>query len=966
MNERKRVFLLIFIMAISNLVVAGVSVYLLYNTAFEREKARLMEIAHRQARLIEAVGRFDAIYSKEDHPGGASMATLTVIDANKHYKGFSNTGEFTLARREGDLIVYLISHRHYDFDKPKPVSFDSEKAEPMRRALSGQSGIVVGKDYRGEIVLAAYEPVAVLNLGIVVKIDLVEIRSPFLRSGLIAVSIMILVVLSGASLFFRVSNPTIRRLQEQASELEVSTESLVSEIEERKKAEEALRKTRDGLEQRVKDRTAELLMINEQLKLEIKKREVAQELATRLGRIVDNSLNEIYMFDAETLRFVQVNVGARKNIGYDLDELQKMTPFDIKPEFTEEKFKALIEPLLSGDQEQINFETVHMRKDGSVYPVEVRLQLSRVEKEPIFIAIVLDIAERKNAEKIKDNLTHLKDNLIKSISVISGELDLETTLNVTLDTAKNLLGAQYAALGLVEKGKIISFITSGLSDEEKEAIGPCPPKKELICALLDKKKTIMVSDIASHQSSVGFPKNHPKMTWLLSCPILSGDKHLGILYLTNSSSHQKFTEQDQEILENFAVHATIAINNARLYEQIKAFNIALEDKIKERTKQLEEAIRIADEANKAKTDFLASMSHELRTPLTAIIGFSDVLYNKYFGPLNEKQEEYIRDIRESGKHLHSLINDILDLSKVEAGKMELELSEINPKRLLENSIIMIKEKAMKHGIRIDLQIPDELSGLEIQADERKIKQVIFNLLSNAAKFTPDGGAIEVEAKQVAKELMISVSDTGIGIAPEDQEKIFEEFYQVNGGKKDKTPGSGLGLPLSRRLVEMHGGIIWVESEGEGKGSRFYFKLPLRVKPLDKRAIEPPIPEINDGKTLLNHLEKIISLSLRENRIFSLCCFYPEGENLQEKISSVKEVLNKEKRTKDLLGMDTNNNLYLVLQDTNYEGAKGVCNRIIQKVESMIEGLEISYSTATFPEDGEAPEELIGKVSFLNQ
>jgi signal transduction histidine kinase len=239
---------------------------------------------------------------------------------------------------------------------------------------------------------------------------------------------------------------------------------------------------------------------------------------------------------------------------------------------------------------------------------------------------------------------------------------------------------------------------------------------------------------------------------------------------------------------------------------------------------------VAEAANQAKSEFLANMSHELRTPLNAVIGFSEVLRDKYFGELNEKQADYVNDILESAKHLLSLINDILDLSKVEAGKMELEPSQVNIKDLLDNSLVMIKEKAHKHRIGLDIKIPEEMSDLEIQADERKLKQIIFNLLSNAVKFTPDGGKISMTAQSTIinqqSSIQISVADTGIGIAPEDHEKIFDEFYQVKGDMKDKTPGTGLGLPLTKRLVEMHGGRIWVESKGEGKGSTFSFVIPV--------------------------------------------------------------------------------------------------------------------------------------------
>ncbi len=268
--------------------------------------------------------------------------------------------------------------------------------------------------------------------------------------------------------------------------------------------------------------------------------------------------------------------------------------------------------------------------------------------------------------------------------------------------------------------------------------------------------------------------------------------------------------------------------------------------------EIQEAViarKEAEKANQTKSDFLASMSHELRTPLNAVIGFSEVLRDRYFGELNEKQADYVNDILESGKHLLSLIKDILDLSKIEAGKVELELSKVNIKELLKNSLIMIKEKCVQHGIDLGINIAQDLEDLEITADRRKLKQVMFNLLSNAAKFTPHGGTVTLETKLISdfrfqiseleKEkiisdqsaicnlqsaIEISVADSGIGISPKDQEKIFEEFHQVRSSLTDKTPGTGLGLSLVKRLVEMHGGRVWVESK-VGKGTTFYFSLP---------------------------------------------------------------------------------------------------------------------------------------------
>ncbi|MDN5362062.1 MAG: hypothetical protein PWP70_1109 [Moorella sp. (in: firmicutes)] len=269
----------------------------------------------------------------------------------------------------------------------------------------------------------------------------------------------------------------------------------------------------------------------------------------------------------------------------------------------------------------------------------------------------------------------------------------------------------------------------------------------------------------------------------------------------------------------------------RRTRQVEGQNVQLLDK----EERLEKAVRELYTASQMKSEFLANMSHELRTPLNAIIGFAQVLQKQYYGPLSEKQSKYVDYILTSGQHLLSLINDVLDLSKIEAGKLELEPATLSLKKLLANSMIMVKEKAARHRLELELQVDPAIP--ELTADERKVKQIVFNLLSNAVKFTPDGGRITVRARLLAggpapgeKDMVeISVADTGIGIAPEDQEKIFEAFVQADGSYTRQYEGTGLGLALVRRLVELHGGKVWVESAGPGQGSTFYFTLPLRVE-----------------------------------------------------------------------------------------------------------------------------------------
>jgi signal transduction histidine kinase len=282
-----------------------------------------------------------------------------------------------------------------------------------------------------------------------------------------------------------------------------------------------------------------------------------------------------------------------------------------------------------------------------------------------------------------------------------------------------------------------------------------------------------------------------------------------------------------EIPSNDELGALAAEFN-RMAARLQESYSGLEHKVEERTRELATALTELDEksreleaASRHKSEFLANMSHELRTPLNAIIGFSQVLNEKLFGEVNEKQAEYLEDILTSANHLLALINDILDLSKVEAGQVELSVAPFSLREALERGIVMVRERASNDSVEVALS---ETPGIDlVSGDERRIRQVIFNLLSNAVKFTPAGGSVDVQATQVNGEVRVSVADTGPGIAPEDHERIFEEFQQTEAGVGQRE-GTGLGLALSKRLVELHGGRIWVDS-ALGQGSTFVFTLP---------------------------------------------------------------------------------------------------------------------------------------------
>ena len=294
---------------------------------------------------------------------------------------------------------------------------------------------------------------------------------------------------------------------------------------------------------------------------------------------------------------------------------------------------------------------------------------------------------------------------------------------------------------------------------------------------------------------------------LIAVPMLREGQIVGSLIVRRKRTGD-FSEETVDLLETFASQSALALLNAQLYRELKQQSLELEL------------------ASRHKSEFLASMSHELRTPLNAVLGFSEVLLERMFGDINERQEEYLRDIHGSGKHLLELLNEILDLSKVEAGRMELEYSSFDLRALLEDAASMLRERAATHGI--DLRVETSADVGPVYSDELRLKQVVLNLMTNAVKFTGDGGSVVVRAERSGPEIEITVKDTGIGVPETDRERIFESFQQGGRGSS-REEGTGLGLTLSRRIVELLGGRMWLESE-VGVGSTFGFSLPISSAP----------------------------------------------------------------------------------------------------------------------------------------
>jgi len=398
---------------------------------------------------------------------------------------------------------------------------------------------------------------------------------------------------------------------------------------------------------------------------------------------------------------------------------------------------------------------------------------------------------------------------------VSSTLDLETVLATIVSRANQLSGSDGGAIYEYDEDAETFHLraTQNIDAELVELLRSTFIRKGegAMGRMAETGEPTQVPDILQdpmYQTRVRDTLVRTGYRALLAVPLLREDHIIGGL-VVNRRAPGEFTPDVIELLRTFAAQSALAIQNARLFQELE-----------EKSRQLEVADR-------HKSEFLASMSHELRTPLNAVIGFSEVLLDRMFGELNPKQEEYLQDILTSGRHLLSLINDILDLAKIEAGRMELEVTDFHLPQAIDNAITLIRERAARRAIELEVEIDPRLG--EIKGDERKVKQVLLNLLSNAIKFTPEGGRVSVHAALADDFAEISVIDTGVGIAPEDHETVFEEFRQVGSDYAKKHEGTGLGLTLSRRFVELHGGKIWVKSQ-LNQGATFTFTLPVKAWP----------------------------------------------------------------------------------------------------------------------------------------
>jgi len=503
-------------------------------------------------------------------------------------------------------------------------------------------------------------------------------------------------------------------------------------------------------------------------------------------------------------------------------------------------FRALLTaPLMAGGR-PLGALAIFRREEGEFSPREVQVLGQFADQAALALQNARLYKESEARRRTAEALTRVGRLLAQS-------LDPEEVAQRIAETVRGLLGAKASTLSRLdpESGNLVVLAVAG---DAMPPFGPhfaCPVGLGVAGLAGREGRPVSTPDVLTDPRITLTPEMRARaeqglFRTGLAVPLVRTDQVVGVLAVGDVAG-RVFTGEEVELAQAFADQAALALENARLYAEVRAHSAALEEKVEERTRELQALVRELETASRHKSEFLANMSHELRTPLNAVFGYTDLLLGAAGArpaPLTEQQERYLTHIRTGGQRLLDLINDLLDLAKIEAGRMTLDLRELAVPATLHEALIPARTLALQKGLALDLHLAD--TPPTIVADPRKFQQILGNLLSNAIKFTPTGGRITVEARGVpgprGVALEVAVQDTGIGIAPQDQRRLFQEFVQLDSSLAKRHQGTGLGLALSKRLVKLHWGRIWAASPGPGQGATFTFRLPCRPAPLAGRVL----------------------------------------------------------------------------------------------------------------------------------
>jgi PAS domain S-box-containing protein len=547
-------------------------------------------------------------------------------------------------------------------------------------------------------------------------------------------------------------------------------------------------------------------------------------LETRATTVLNTVFDGILVID-EVGIVSTFNPGAERIFGYSAREVLGKNVEMLMPEPDHSRHDGYLKDYKDTGRARIigiGREVVGARKDGSRVPLELSITEMRVEGEQCYIGILRDISERKAAEA-----TLTKKNQELEVAARIDRIGARVMVALNQQDETTTPAAEVLRVLAEEAGyRPLAFYDydewqGGLVFEAGLSLAPDYDRKKfrvgegLVGEAAAQRQPVFVDAPTTLPFSLDTGVGVLATATLFAIPLLHREKLLGVVA---GAAQVPLLDRERSWLAQVAGQVAVGLFAIRQFNELKA----LSQQLNERSRKIEAQNRELAHASKLKSEFLASMSHELRTPLNAIIGFSEALKDGLVGELQPDQLDYATEVYQSGRHLLSLINDILDLSKIEAGKMELDVETVDVASLMGNALTIMKERAAKGGVSVTLSIAPGI--VTIDADGRKLRQIIYNLLSNAVKFTPSGGTVRVDVTRVDQQVEFAVVDSGIGIAPEERARLFRAFEQLDGGIARKFEGTGLGLVMVKSLVELHGGTIEVESE-VGKGSRFSVRLP---------------------------------------------------------------------------------------------------------------------------------------------